>query len=111
MILEELEKAPAVKDMASAYRLLVHTIDTVEDRFSNVSFDPHYPRDDGRLYPPLEDNARFIDEACRIRRFRSARHETLLGLNGAICIRSLFASQGVLLDKPGADGLTVLEQK
>jgi hypothetical protein len=60
---------------------------------------------DGRMYPPLSDNA-FADKECPgVTRYRSRGHNTRIDTNGAIRIDEVKGS--CLLDKVGKSGRTL----
>jgi hypothetical protein len=69
---------------------------------SLLEYNPDAWKDDGRMYPPKEDNRREVSDRPSLRRYRSAKHNTFIGLNGSIQIQDLDGK--VMLDKPGHDG-------
>jgi hypothetical protein len=81
---------------------LPYTLNTVEDEHSGVEFNPTPWKDDGRMYPPQEDNRRAVPDRPSVWRYRSAKHNTFVGTNGSIQIQDL--DHKVILDKPGLDG-------
>jgi len=102
VFLERLEAAPAPSSADEALVLLAKILNAVEDEHSGVPHDPDAWRDDGRMYPPQDDNRREVPDRPSLRRYRSARHNTFIGLNGAIRIQDIEGK--IMLDKPGHDG-------
>lgn len=100
--LERLEAAPSARTGDEALTVLADTLNTVEDKFSGVPNNPSLWRTDGRMYPPQEDNRRNVPDRPSVRRYRSADHNTFIGLNGSIRIETLEGK--ALLDKAGRDG-------
>jgi len=103
IFLQRLEGADPANSFKSGMELLSKTLNAVEDEFSGVPFNRDAWLDDGRMYPPTESNRRPV-AVIFLRRYRSARHNTFVGLNGAIRIEQIDGN--VILDKPGADGRT-----
>lgn len=97
-----LQIAPPASDFDEAYRQLCDILNVVEDELTTIPYDPANWQNDGRLYPPQMDSVRPVPGRPEVRRFRSRRHSTLIGDNGAIEIRD--ASGRAILVKPGADG-------
>jgi len=102
LFLQRLEAAPRASSTDEALDLLGRTLNTVEDEHSGVEFNPTPWKDDGRMYPPQEDNRRRVPDRPSLRRYRSAKHNTFIGNNGAIQIQDL--DHNAMLDKPGLDG-------
>lgn len=102
MFLERLEAAPPASSTDEALDLLARTLNAVEDEHSGVEFNPTPWKDDGRMYPPQEDNRRTVADRPSLRRYRSAKHNTFIGTNGSIQIQDL--DRKVMLDKAGLDG-------
>lgn len=90
--------APACSSIDDSYQLLADTMIGVEDEFSGIAFDPDYPRDDGRMYPPKEDSHRTVQGRPELHRFRSRQHNTYFSEGGAILIVDL--KKNVILSKP-----------
>ncbi|MEQ8966374.1 MAG: hypothetical protein RID91_11155 [Azospirillaceae bacterium] len=102
--LRRLGDAPPASSHGEAFDLLADTLNRVEDEFTDVPFDPTRYLSDGRLYPPQADSSRSVDGRPDLTRYRSRGHNTWIGENGAIHVRTLNGT--VLLDKPGAGGKT-----
>src|SRR5712671_395937 len=102
MFLEQLEAAPPASSADEALALVAKILNEVEDEHSGVEYNPDAWKDDGRMYPPKEDNRREVSGRPSLRRYRSAKHNTFIGLNGSIRIQNLDGK--VLLDKTGQDG-------
>jgi hypothetical protein len=102
MFLRRLKAAAAASSAEEALALLGRILNGVEEEHSGVEDKPRSWKDDGRMYPPQEDNRRNVPNHPELRRYRSARHNTFIGRNGAIRIQDLDGK--VLLDKPGRDG-------
>jgi len=90
--------APACSSMEEAFQLLSDIMIAVEDEFSGIAFDPDYPRNDGRMYPPKEDAHRSVEGRADLHRFRSRQHNTYFSEDGAILIVDL--DKNVILNKP-----------
>ena len=102
-----LAAAPA-GNLKDARSLLETVLNAVEDEFSGVPYNLAAWHDDGRMYPPLDDNRKIMSTAPRVERFKSAGHLIFLGGNGALTI--VLRSDGtVFLDKAGSDGRTIDE--
>jgi hypothetical protein len=80
-------------------------LNEVEDSMTSIAYNPENWQTDGRMYPPQQDSLREVEGHPSIRRFRSLRHNTFIGENGAIEIQTVGAE--IVLAKPGADGRTV----
>ena len=102
LFFERLQAAPPASSVDEALDLLARTLNAVEDEHSGVEYHPTPWKDDGRMYPPQEENRRTVPDRPSLRRYRSAKHNTFIGLNGSIRIQDLAGK--VLLDKPGRDG-------
>jgi len=98
------EAAPAAS-AEEARALIETTLNEVEDELSGVLFDPTRWQSDGRMYPPQDDSARDVPSHPFVRRYRSRRHNTFIGSNGAFEIHTIDGE--VLIAKQGADGRTV----
>lgn len=89
--------APACVSFSEAFEQLSAVMIAVEDELSGVAFDPDYPLDDTRMYPPRDDARRLVEGRPDLQRFRSAGHNTYFSDSGAILIVDLKGK--VLLDK------------
>ena len=98
-----IEGAKCAASAEEALSLLASTLNTVEDEFSGI---PPRPQSwqDGRMYPPQEDNRYRVSGCPSLCRYRSREHNTFIGLNGSVRIETCGAKPGIVLDKPGADG-------
>jgi hypothetical protein len=102
IFLERLGAAKPAGSAGQALALLAENLNAVEDEHSGVQYNPNLWQDDGRMYPPQEDNRRTVPDRPSLRRYRSAEHNTFIGLNGSIRIQDLDGK--VMLDKPGRNG-------
>jgi len=114
--LDRLRELPAAASQDEAWTQVRNVLDAVEDEHSGVPYDSSRWHSDGRMYAPDADSRRGVPGHPRVIRYRSRAHNTFLGRNGAIEIRS--AQPGVrpeagdlLLTKPGADGRSVWQQQ
>jgi hypothetical protein len=89
--------APAWASKAEAFELLSRTLIEVENELSGIAFDPSFPRDDGRMYPPRDDAHRTVPGRDDLHRYRSQGHHTYFSESGAILIVDL--DKVVVLDK------------
>ncbi len=104
IFLRRLKAAKCAASAGEALNLLSAVLNAVEDEFSGVSHNPQSWEDDGRMYPPLEDNRHQVPGCPSLCRYRSANHNTFVGLNGSILIETCDQERETLLDKPGWDG-------
>lgn len=95
--------APPASGHDEAMRQLSEILSGVEDEMTSIPYDPAFPLNDGRMYPPRSDSQRAVSGRAHVSRYRNKRHSTLIGENSAIQIID-HASGAVVLDKPGADG-------
>jgi len=103
--IRRLEAAEACGDHDSALDLVITTLTAVEDELTTIPNNPDAWTNDGRMYPPQSDNER-TSPSRDVRRFRSRKHYTDIGRNGAIRITAL-DGQPILVDKAGLDGKKV----
>jgi len=104
VFLNRLRDAPPVSSAEEAYALICDTLNGVEDELTSTPFNIA-AASDGRMYPPLSDNA-FTDKECMgVTRYRSRGHHTRIDANGAIRIDEVKGS--CLLDKAGKSGRTL----
>jgi hypothetical protein len=100
--LRRLHDSPRASSFDEARQLVEKTLNAVEDEMSDVPFNPANWQSDGRMYPPQDDSERPVPGHPSLRRYRSRRHNTFIGTNGALEIRTVGGE--VLLTKAGADG-------
>ena len=91
----------------SAFNLIGDILTRVENELTDIPNNPDVWKTDGRMYPPKPDSER-KSPFPGVRRFRSRKHYTDIGGNGAIRI-STVEGKAVLIDKPGLDGKKVNE--
>jgi len=107
--LSRLGSAPAANSFDEAYEQLCAVLNDVENSMTSIPFNTDRWQTDGRMYPPQADSIREVESHPKVKRFRSLKHNTYIGDNGAFEIRS--AREGeIILTKPGADGKGVWEQ-
>jgi hypothetical protein len=98
--------APSASDHDEAMQQVTDILNRVEDEMTSIPYDPTFPLNDGRMYPPQPDSKRAVSGRTDVTRYRSKGHSTLIGDNGAIRIID-HASGNVVFDKPGADGQSI----
>lgn len=103
VFLERLRSAEPVATGEEAKRLIDETLNEVENRLTDIPYDPTQWRTDGRMYPVQDDNAGDVDGYPEVTSYRSRKHETLVRENGAFEIRDA-NTQEVLIAKAGSDG-------
>jgi hypothetical protein len=105
VFLARLQRCMPASNSAAAYALVTRELDNVENELSETPANPQLRETDGRLYPPQADSAIEVPDRNDLKRYRSRRHNTWIGANGAIRIEDL---DGVLLlSKPGSDGIEI----
>jgi len=103
-----LARAPSASSEVDALALIEEHMSQVEDELTDLKNDPNQWRVIDRLFPPRPDNRRSVPNHSKIARYRSRGHNTFIGENGAIEIRTLKGD--VEFTKKGADGKEVWEQ-
>lgn len=84
-----------------ALDLLSAVLIQVENELTSIPFDPSYPLNDGRMYPPMADARRPVRDRADLARYRSRNHNTFISSTGAIRVEDL--SGTCLFEKPGKD--------
>ena len=79
MFAQRLDTAPPARSADEALDLVAKILNQVEDKHSGVEHNPDAWKNDGRMYPPKEDNRREVSGRPSLRRYRSAKHTTLSG--------------------------------
>lgn len=98
--------APACTSKEEAFDLLSETLIDVENELSGIVFDPTFPRNDGRMYPPQADAHRTVPGRNDLHRYRSRQHNTYLSESGAILIVDL--ARITVLDKPDINARSIV---
>lgn len=102
-----LARAPAAGSFQEARQQQIDILNGVEDELTDIPYDPERWALDGRMYPPQNDSMKRMPEHSGVRRFRSFRHYTYIGENGAI---EITGTDGVVeFHKNGRDGRGVWE--
>ncbi len=101
--LRRLGAAPAASNHDEAMKQVADVLNRVEDEMTSIPYDPTFPLNDGRMYPPKSDSKRSVPGLPGATRYRSKGHSTVIGDNGAIRIIDHSAGK-VVFDKAGADG-------
>lgn len=91
--------APAASSADDAFTLLATTLNTVEDEFTDIPFNPARWMTDGRMYPPQPDSARPVPGRPDLTRYRNRGHSTIIGNDGSITIFEVCGT--CVLKKPG----------
>ncbi|HEY3856666.1 MAG TPA: hypothetical protein VGO67_19955 [Verrucomicrobiae bacterium] len=102
MFFKKLKAAPSASSADEASRLVVETLNSIEDEFSGVPYRPENWRSDGRMYPSREDSLVKFPERPSLLKYRNKGHYNYIGPNGSIRVETLDGK--ILLDKPGQDG-------
>jgi hypothetical protein len=104
-----LQEAEAVASHDDALALLSKVLNSVEDDFSGVGYNPEEPGTDGRMYPPNERFRYPKWERAGISCYRQVAHATFVADSGAVEIRLRAGSElgRILFEKPGKDGRRV----
>lgn len=103
-----LNDAPAAHSAEEALDLIAATLNSTEDDFTDIPFDPEKWQSDGRMYPPQPDSRRQVPDWPSVTRYRSRNHNTFIAANGAIEIVEV--NGPVILRKAGADGKHLWEK-
>jgi hypothetical protein len=104
--LRRLAAAPPASDHDEAMGQVADILNAVEDEMTSIPFDPTFPLNDGRMYPPQPDSKKADPGRTGATRYRSRGHSTVIGDNGAIQIIDHCSGKPVF-DKPGADGRVI----
>jgi hypothetical protein len=106
---ERLRAAYPAVNHDEAMALLSTTLNTVEDEFSGVPYNPEEPGTDGRMYPPAGQFRYPKWERPEVRCYRQTAHATFVADNGAIEIRLRKGAElgEIRFEKEGADGRKV----
>jgi hypothetical protein len=106
---ERLRAAHPAVNHDEAMALLSATLNSVEDEFSGVPYNPAEPGTDGRMYPPAEQFRYLKWERPGVRCYRQTAHATFVADNGAIEIRLRQGAElgEIRFEKEGADGRKV----
>lgn len=89
-------------------KVFVDTVlNTIEDEFSGVPYNPQTFEDDGRLYPAQED-FRQKSPVPNVAVYFHKAHASYFGDNGSIRISRRRPPQ-VLIERAGCDGITIGE--
>lgn len=104
--IHRMEAAPPCSSKADAFDQLSMTLIAVENEVSGIPFDPNFPLDDGRMYPPRADASRTVPGRADLERFRSAKHNTYFSEDEAILIVDL--EKRVILDKADSQARRVI---
>jgi hypothetical protein len=105
-LVRRLEAAVPPASSEEALHLVTTTLEQIEDEHSGVPNDPASPMADERIWPPIDRYHFVVDGRPDLDGYRQKGHETILGANGAILIRTRRQVR-VILDKAGRDGRKV----
>ncbi len=104
--LRRLAATPPASDHDEAMGQVADILNGVEDELTSIPYDPTFPVNDGRMYPPQPDSKKVVPGRIDLSRYRSKGRSTFIGDNGAIRIID-HGTGRVVFDKPGADGQRV----
>ena len=107
--LRRLGDAPVAVDADEAFAQLGDILNAVEDEMTSIPFDPSNWMNDGRMYPPQDDNRRLVQGRPDVRKYISKRHRIFIADNGAIEIQT--DTGQTVFEKAGADNRTVQQGK
>jgi hypothetical protein len=85
-VFRRLAAAPACGSADDSLELLAMTLIEVEDELSGLPYDPTTPLNDGRMYPPQEDNRIQLEGRADLRGYRTRGHRIYVSESGAILI-------------------------
>jgi hypothetical protein len=105
-LVRRLEASAAAAGAEAALHLVTTVLEQIEDEHSGVPNDPSSPMADERIWPPIARYHFAIDGRPDLDGYRQRGHETILGSNGAILIRTR-RDVRIILDKAGQDGRKV----
>ena len=105
-LVRRLEAAPAAGNAEDALRLVTMVLEEIEDQHSGVPNDPSSPMADERIWPPIAKYHFAIEGKPYLDGYRQRGHETIIGANSAIFIRTRRDAR-VILNKTGQDGRKV----
>ena len=103
---QRLAWVPTASDHDEAMGQIVEILNRVEDEMTSIPYDPTFPANDGRMYPPQPDSRRSVPNRSDVVRYRSKRHSVLIGENGAIRVVD-HRDETIVFEKPGADGRAI----
>lgn len=109
LFLARMKVAPPAASAEEARILVNQVLDTVEDEFSGIPYDPAAAMQlvsDGRMYGPHPRFASTWKDRVDLARYAHTSHDTFIQANGAILIRRRRPAT-ILLSRPGADGQEV----
>ncbi len=98
--------APRAADHDEAMQQVTDILNRVEDEMTSIPYDPTFPLNDGRMYPPQPDSKKAVSGRPDVNRYRSRGHSTLIGDKGAIQIID-HGSNTIVFNKPGAGGQVI----
>jgi hypothetical protein len=102
-----LDEAESPSSSEDARRLIASTLNSVEDEFSGIPYDPEAGHaTGGRMYPPMDDSRHNVHGYPEVVRFRARRHNVFIRNNGAFEIHEV-RGRRVVFTKPGLDGRDV----
>jgi hypothetical protein len=100
--------AEPAHNASEARSQLTNILNEVENEMTSIPYGPSRWESDGRLYPPMDDSVRKVQNRKDVVRYRHVAHNTFIGNNGSIEIQDLKGN--VLFQKAGADGKGVWDQ-
>jgi hypothetical protein len=105
--LRRLSEAPSASNADEAFAQVSDILNAVEDEMTTIPFNPANWMNDGRMYPPQEDNRRADPDRPDVRKYISKRHRLFFGDNGAIEIQT--DNKVTVFEKAGSDNGTIQE--